>query len=133
MGECRAVGRAIVKPSTAARPRRTADGREKTLADPVVQDPYGRRRLSVRRASERCNVARDTAQRAFAELQKRGFIELVTKGAFSRKVSHASDWRFTFWTCDLTGEQPTSPILTSSPRIGNCFENVVSCSEVEIS
>jgi DNA-binding transcriptional regulator YhcF (GntR family) len=35
--------------------------------------------LSVRRASERCNVARGTAQRAFAELQERGFIELVTK------------------------------------------------------
>jgi DNA-binding transcriptional regulator YhcF (GntR family) len=41
--------------------------------------------LSVRRASERCNVARGTAQRSFVELQERGFIELATKGAFSRK------------------------------------------------
>ena len=32
----------------------------------------GRLGLSIRRASERCNVARGTAQRAFAELQERG-------------------------------------------------------------
>jgi hypothetical protein len=59
--------------------------------------------LSVRRASEWCNIARGTAQRVFAELQERGFIELVTKGAFSRKSPHASEWRLTFHTCDVTG------------------------------
>jgi hypothetical protein len=34
----------------------------------------GRLGLSIRRASERCRIARGTAQRAFAELQERGFI-----------------------------------------------------------
>jgi DNA-binding IclR family transcriptional regulator len=42
----------------------------------------GRLGLSVRRASERCNIARGTAQRAPIELQERGFIDRMTKGAF---------------------------------------------------
>jgi hypothetical protein len=68
--------------------------------------------LSVRRASERCNIARGTAQRAFAELQERGFIELVTKGAFSRKSPHASEWRLTSNTCDVTGELPSKKFMS---------------------
>lgn len=60
--------------------------------------------LSIRRASERFNIARGTAQRALTELQERGFIELVTKGAFSRKPPYSSEWRLTFNTCDETGE-----------------------------
>jgi hypothetical protein len=28
----------------------------------------------------------------------------VTQGAFSRKSPHASEWRLTFNTCDVTGE-----------------------------
>jgi DNA-binding transcriptional regulator YhcF (GntR family) len=68
--------------------------------------------LSVRRASERCNIARGTAQRAFAELQERGFIELVTKGAFSRKSPHASEWRLTFNTCNVTGELPSKKFMS---------------------
>jgi hypothetical protein len=28
----------------------------------------------------------------------------VTKGAFSRKSPHASEWRLTFNSCDVTGE-----------------------------
>jgi hypothetical protein len=35
---------------------------------------------------------------------KQGVIELVTKGAFSRKSPHASEWRLMFNTCDVTGE-----------------------------
>jgi hypothetical protein len=68
--------------------------------------------LSVRRAAERCNVARGTAQRAFVDLQERGFIELVTKGAFSRKSPHASEWRLTFNTCDLTREPPSKKFMS---------------------
>jgi hypothetical protein len=68
--------------------------------------------LSVRRASERCNIARGTAQRAFAELQERGFIEMVTKGAFNRKSPHASEWRLTFNTCNVTGELPNKKFMS---------------------
>ena len=53
----------------------------------------GRLGLSIRRASERCNIARGTAQHAFVELQERGFIDCMTKGAFSRKALHATEWR----------------------------------------
>jgi hypothetical protein len=63
----------------------------------------GRIGLSVRRASERCNIARGTACRAFNELQETGFIECVVQGAFSLKVRHATEWRLTFWPCDVTG------------------------------
>jgi hypothetical protein len=68
--------------------------------------------LSVRRASDRCNIARGTAQRAFAELQERGFIDCMTKGAFSRKALHASEWRMTWWGCDVTGELPSKKFMS---------------------
>ena len=64
----------------------------------------GRIGLSIRRASERCNIARDTASRAFSDLEERGFVDCVTRGAFSRKSMHASEWRLTWWPCDVTGE-----------------------------
>jgi len=72
----------------------------------------GRLGLSIRRASERCNIARGTAQRAFAELQERGFIDSITKGAFSRKALHASEWRLTWWSCDVTGELPSKKFMS---------------------
>jgi len=64
----------------------------------------GRIGLSVRRAAERCNIAKDTASRAFADLEERGFVDCVTRGAFSRKSMHATEWRLTWWPCDVTGE-----------------------------
>lgn len=72
----------------------------------------GRLGLSVRRASERCNIARGTAQRTFLELQERGFIDCMTKGAFSRKVLHATEWRLTWWPCDVTGELPSKKFMS---------------------
>ena len=71
----------------------------------------GRIALSVRRAAERCNIARGTATRAFRDLEQLGFIECVTKGAFSRKVQHATEWRLTFWSCDVTGVLPTKAFM----------------------
>jgi hypothetical protein len=79
----------------------------------------GRIGLSVRRVSERCNIARGTASRAFTELQERGFIECTTKGAFSRKVQHASEWRLTWWSCDVTGASPTKEFLKWGPEKQN--------------
>jgi hypothetical protein len=71
----------------------------------------GRIGLSIRRASERCNIARGTAQRAFVELQELGFIDCMTKGAFSRKAPHATEWRLTWWNCDVTGELPSKKFM----------------------
>jgi hypothetical protein len=72
----------------------------------------GKLGLSIRRASERCNIARGTAQRALAELQERGFIDCMTKGAFSLKAPHASEWRLTWWPCDVTGELPSKKFMS---------------------
>jgi DNA-binding transcriptional MocR family regulator len=72
----------------------------------------GRLGLSIRRSSERCNIARGTAQRAFVELQERGFIDCMTKGAFSRKALHATEWRLTWWGCDVTGELPNKKFMS---------------------
>jgi hypothetical protein len=62
----------------------------------------GRLGLSVRRASERCRIAKDTASRAFGELIDRGFIECAKDGAFSLKLRHAREWRLTHLKCDVT-------------------------------
>jgi hypothetical protein len=72
----------------------------------------GRLGLSIRRASERCNIARGTAQRAFIDLQERGFIDCMSKGAFSRKALHATEWRLTWWRCDVTGELPSKKFMS---------------------
>jgi hypothetical protein len=51
-----------------------------------------------------------------AELQERGFIDCMTKGAFSRKAPHASEWRLTWWSCDVTGELPSKEVHELGPR-----------------
>jgi DNA-binding transcriptional regulator YhcF (GntR family) len=89
----------------------------------------GRVGLSVRKAAERCKIAPGTAKRAFEELQDRGFIECVTKGAFSRKTQHASEWRLTFWKCDVTGELASKKFM----RWGREKQNAVSKYPVTVS
>jgi hypothetical protein len=64
----------------------------------------GRIGLSVRRAAKRCRIAPGTAAQAFKDLEERGFIDCMTKGGFNRKSRHASEWRLTFWPCNVTGE-----------------------------
>jgi hypothetical protein len=64
----------------------------------------GRIGVSVRTAAKRCRLAKDTAARSFHELEDRGFIECVTVGAFSLKIRHASEWRLTWLTCNVTGD-----------------------------
>jgi hypothetical protein len=49
---------------------------------------------------------------SFAELQERGFIDCMAKGAFSRKALHATEWRLTWWTCDVTGELPSKKFMS---------------------
>lgn len=64
-----------------------------------------------------------TAQLAFDDLQQRGFIECVTKGAFSRKAQHATEWRLTFKPpCNVTGELPSKAFM----RSGRENQNAVS-------
>ena len=61
--------------------------------------------------------------------EERGFIELVSRGAFSRKSPHASEWRLTFNTCDVTGELPSKAFM----RWGREKQNAVSKYPVAVS
>lgn len=63
--------------------------------------------FSVREAAEAVDVSIPTANRCLAELQEKGFIRCTQKGAFSRKVSHASLWRYT-WAA-WPGGSPAAP------------------------
>lgn len=56
----------------------------------------GRIGFSVREAAKETGCAFNTARKALAELQAKGFIEMVTPGGFSLKDRHASEWRLTF-------------------------------------
>jgi hypothetical protein len=63
--------------------------------------------FSCREAGEASGLSDRTAWRCLQELQEKGFIECTEKGAFSRKVQHASLWRMTWqpWP----GGKPAAP------------------------
>ena len=61
---------------------------------------------SVRDAARECRIARNTAANAFKELEVAGFIVLRTKGAFSRKFRHATEWLLTDYRDEILGEAP---------------------------
>jgi DNA-binding transcriptional MocR family regulator len=62
----------------------------------------GRIPYSVREAAAELKIGTATASRALGALVDHGFIVSVTKGAFSRKVRHATEWRLTEFPCDVT-------------------------------
>lgn len=55
----------------------------------------GRLGMSVRHAMKRLNIGQRAVERAFDELQDRGFIVAATKGSFNLKSRHATEWRLT--------------------------------------
>jgi hypothetical protein len=71
--------------------------------------------LSVRDAADRCNINKDTARKALATLQAKGFIECVTPGGFTRKVRHATEWRLLDERCDKTGTLPSKAFMRWRP------------------
>jgi hypothetical protein len=72
----------------------------------------GRIAYSCRDAARECNLARDTAHRAFKELVDAGFIEETLHGGLSRKTRIASEWRLTAHKCDLTGSLSSNLFMT---------------------
>lgn len=62
----------------------------------------GRIPYSVREAAAELKIGTATASRALGTLVDHGFIVPVTKGAFSRKIRHATEWRLTEFPCDVT-------------------------------
>jgi hypothetical protein len=71
----------------------------------------GRIGYSVRAAAEELKIGLATASRALADLQDRGFIVPMKRGAFSLKVRHASEWRLTDLVCNVTGDLPTKDFM----------------------
>jgi hypothetical protein len=71
----------------------------------------GKIAYSVRDAASECNLAINTAARAFKELVDRGFIEERRHGGLSKKTRIASEWRLTAYKCDLTGEFKTCTFM----------------------
>ncbi len=89
----------------------------------------GRIPYAVRDAAKSLRIGLATAARAIKELQDHGFIVAVTKGAFSRKVRHATEWRLTEFCCDVTNAMPTRDYEQWSPEI----QNTVSVAEPTVS
>jgi hypothetical protein len=71
----------------------------------------GKLALSVRDAASECDLANNTAARAFKELTTRGFIEETRHGGLSKKTRIASEWRLIAFKCDLTGALKTCAFL----------------------
>jgi DNA-binding transcriptional MocR family regulator len=78
----------------------------------------GRIPYSVRDAAKSLKIGKDTATRAFEQLQDRGFIVEVKKGGFNLKTKHATEWRLTEFGCDVTDALPTRD-YESWPQIQN--------------
>ena len=71
----------------------------------------GRISYSVREAAKSLRIGKTTAGRALERLQARGFIIPMKKGAFSLKISHATEWRLTEFPCDLTHAPPSKEFM----------------------
>jgi len=79
----------------------------------------GRIPYSVRDASRSLKIGVATASRALKILQQRGFIVEVTKGAFSRKDPHATEWRLTEFASDVDGHLATREYQLWTAKIQN--------------
>jgi hypothetical protein len=61
--------------------------------------------LSVRDAAKLVHVAKDTASKAFRELEDKGFVVRVVCGSFNWKLRHATTWELTAYSL---GDNPPS-------------------------
>lgn len=98
--------------------------------DPVARAAYvdlaalyngtnnGKIARSVRDAAAALNVGPVTAMRAHRRLEAVGLIVRETRGAFSRKVRHAAEWRLTEFNSDVTGELASKDFARWTPDSG---------------
>lgn len=76
----------------------------------------GRIGLGCRELAELLHAkSKDTASRALAALQEKGFIAKAKPSAFSVKTRVATEWRLTEYRDDVTGELPTKDYTRWSP------------------
>jgi hypothetical protein len=74
---------------------------------------------AVREAAEALRISKATAARDLAVLEERGFIVPMMKGAFRLKQRHATTWRLTEFSCDVTHKLPTNDFARWAPEIQN--------------
>jgi hypothetical protein len=70
---------------------------------------------SVREAATSLKIGKSTAARALAQLEERGFIVCMQKGAF-KASRHATEWRLTEHACDRTGALATKTFMSWSTQ-----------------
>ena len=70
--------------------------------------------MSVREAARLLHVAKDTATKAFRELEHKGFIKCKQCGSFNLKEGHASTWTLT--EHPLPGEFATKEFASWRPE-----------------
>jgi hypothetical protein len=79
----------------------------------------GRIPYSIGEACRALKIGRATAWRVFKELIEKGFLVVVTPGAFSLKHRHATEWRLTEFPCDVTDAMATKDFMRWSGKIQN--------------
>lgn len=77
--------------------------------------------LGLRDAAEVIHATRNTASKAFGELQERGFIRLAQIGSFSQKVRHATTWALNEYP--LNGQLPSKEFASFSEADIRNFKN----------
>jgi hypothetical protein len=70
---------------------------------------------AIRTAAKELDIGTSTAKRALDKLQERGFMVCMTKGAFSRKIKHATEWRLTEFPSDVSNELATKEFIRWRP------------------
>ncbi|MFC1456395.1 hypothetical protein ACETIH_06595 [Microvirga arabica] len=75
----------------------------------------GRIALSARDAAERVRCSKNTAARAFLELEQKGFIRCLQRGHFDRKSRHAAEYCLTLHACNRTGERASKRFMSWRP------------------
>ena len=77
---------------------------------------------SVREGADSLRIGRSTAANDLKVLQDRGFIVMMTKGAFSVKSKRATTWRLTEFHCDVTHTAPTKEFTRWTREIQNTVQ-----------
>lgn len=72
--------------------------------------------FSIREAVDAVAVCKDTATKAFRELQKKGFLKARKKGSFDWKKRHATEWEIT--AAPHKGERATKDFMRWQPDPG---------------
>ena len=69
--------------------------------------------LSARQAADRANLSSNTAAKCLTEIVEAGFVDIVEKGAFSRKTKAATTYRLTWHP--VGNDVPAKPGLQRAP------------------